>query len=208
MLLHLSHVCPFSSKSTLGLISPLEEDDSELCAIDAEPEHSSSRSIPSPLPAHQSSCSPIPPPTTKPSSSNTHDWVQALLAEESLQTTSQPAPPTVSNIPTSASRPLVRSRRPNVPSVEQQLLDVLTQPPVSQRPHIPTEGEEMYFFVMSLVPRLNRLSRQSQIQAQMHFLEYLNELEEQEPALQRRSASHHRTRAAFHPYNCSEHHQT
>lgn len=63
---------------------------------------------------------------------------------------------------------------------EQQLLQLLTSEQVPVPPYVPKDKEEMYFFALSLVPRLNRLSRSSQGCAQIHILQYLTDLEKEE----------------------------
>ena len=45
---------------------------------------------------------------------------------------------------------------------------------------MPKDEEEMYFFALSRVLRLNRLPRSTQASAQIHILKYLTDLEKQE----------------------------
>lgn len=82
----------------------------------------------------------------------------------------------------SATQPSRKKRRGSKTPVdaEQQLLDILTAERVPVPPHVPNDGEAMYFFSLSLVPMLNRLPRSTQTRAQMHILQYLRGLEEEE----------------------------
>ncbi|XP_041645374.1 uncharacterized protein LOC121510985 [Cheilinus undulatus] len=66
------------------------------------------------------------------------------------------------------------------PTVEKQLLDIIRQPLTTPAPHVPSQDEEMFYFALSLVPQLNRLSRATQTQAKIHILAYLAGLEAQE----------------------------
>lgn len=73
-----------------------------------------------------------------------------------------------------------RRRAPAQNTTEQQLLDIITQPTTTASPHIPTHEDEMYYFVLSLVPKLNRLQPRNRNRAQLHILSYLTDLEEEE----------------------------
>ncbi|XP_065120436.2 uncharacterized protein [Paramisgurnus dabryanus] len=69
-------------------------------------------------------------------------------------------------------------KRKRLPSaVEEQLLDIITQTNSPILPHVPREVDEMYYFALSLVPKLNRLHPRNQTKAQIHILQYLADLE-------------------------------
>lgn len=63
---------------------------------------------------------------------------------------------------------------------DQQLFQLLTSEQAPVPPYVPKDQDEMYFFTLSLVPRLNRLSRSSQTHAQVYILQYLADLEKKE----------------------------
>lgn len=134
-------------------------------------------------------------PHTPPSgliTSTAHPHIQAIPSE-----TRQSSP--------SQTRPAHGRRRQVVIDAEQQLLDIISIPTSNVPPHVPTAQEEMYYFALSLVPKLNRLSREAQAQAQTHILTCLTELEDRQLA-QRNTpgpirGSNSSTSTVFHPYS-------
>nr|XP_055029943.1 uncharacterized protein LOC129418986 [Misgurnus anguillicaudatus] len=104
-----------------------------------------------------------------------------------------------------------RKRTNQQSSTEQQLLDIITQPTTTPSPHIPRQEDEMYYFALSLVPKLNRLLPRNRTRAQMHILGYLADLEledenqrqqaTQAHTLFQGTASHPPQGAAFQPYH-------
>ncbi|KAL2093116.1 hypothetical protein ACEWY4_010428 [Coilia grayii] len=212
------HMQPRSSRSTLGPapspllehslpepdVPPMEEDDE----VEQFTQHATplpQRSTPTPLPAQcgtsptpllaQSGTSPTTP-TLMPRRAP-HPRVQALIGESATQS-SQPPP-----------RPRER-RRPVMSAVEEQLLDIITEPQSNPPPHVPTIAEENYHFAMAMVSKLNRLSERAQGQAQMHILGYLTEmLERERPQLPPQGPLHHQPHtSAFYRYPPTQFHHT
>ena len=104
-----------------------------------------------------------------------HPRVQALSSRSAIN-------------PSQPSRREKRRRSSSAVSTEQQLFDILTADNVPVPPHVPTDGEEMYFFTLSIVPRLKRLSVSSQAKAQVHIIQYLTEVEKEDQRTQNQPA--------------------
>ncbi|XP_058626185.1 putative uncharacterized protein DDB_G0290521 [Onychostoma macrolepis] len=171
----LPHMQARSSRHTLQL-----EDvpvDMSIAEDDVELELAELSRPSSPVPPQQRSANPTPstilrsdtstpPPASQRSNTPTpHPRVQALISE--TQTTRQ------------------KKRRSNDPTAtEQQLLEILTQPTTTPAPYIPKKGDEMYYFALSLVPKLARLCPRNQTKAQVYILTYLSDLEEEEQNMQ------------------------
>ncbi|XP_053283490.1 uncharacterized protein LOC128444850 isoform X2 [Pleuronectes platessa] len=130
-------------------------------------------------------------PSTLPSRPATHTVISRpsslYITEVEQRTASIPHHPRVqaltSGSATNPSQPSRREKRrgsSSAVSTEQQLLDILTADYVPLPTHVPTDGEEMYFFALSLVPKLKRLSVSTQARAQIHILQYLTDLAEKE----------------------------
>ncbi|KAM9321813.1 uncharacterized protein KZ484_021879 [Pholidichthys leucotaenia] len=168
----LPHVQRRSSRSSLQTVEVKEEltESMELSAVEEEDatamQPKLEPSSPTPSTSSQRPPSPIPSVTSQRSATPTpHPSVQALITDSPQ---------------TRAPRRWRRRGSPIQPGIEQQLLDIIKQPATNTPPHVPTSEEEMYYFALSLVPRLNRLSRATQGEAQIHILTYLSELEERE----------------------------
>ncbi|XP_050949337.1 uncharacterized protein LOC127152615 [Labeo rohita] len=190
----LPHLNPRSSRCSLDPIQPLEDtqDPIDLSAIEEDVERTAT-------PTSQRCNTPTPPsgpitstPHSRASPTPAHPRIQAILSETRQSTSAQ-------------TRPARDRRRQVVSEAEQQLLDIISIPTSNVPPHVPTAQEEMYYFALSLVPRLNRLSREAQAQAQTHFLTYLTELEDRQLAQMNTPGpirgSHSSTSTAFHPYS-------
>ncbi|XP_057194409.1 uncharacterized protein LOC130557018 [Triplophysa rosa] len=148
-------------------------------------------------PPQQRSVTPTPSTNSRSDTSSAYPSMQALSTES--QTTRQK-----------------RRRSNDTNATEQQLLDILTQPTTTPSPYIPNEGDEMYYFVLSLVPKLRRLLPQNQTRAQVHILTYLSELEAEEQNMQQSHTTTHPFTSSqqphsygFHQYRpTSPHHQS
>lgn len=94
---------------------------------------------------------------------------------------------------TDSEQPRLKRKRSSVsPSTtEQQLLDIITQPTTPVQPNVPRQEEEMYYFALSLVPKLNRLLPRTRSRAQIQIMTYLADLEvEDEGQRQHATAGH------------------
>lgn len=163
----------FSSKNTLQLedepvdMSVAEEDvDAEICQLSRSQSPFTAMQRPA-TPALESQISPAPTPpqgtctpplsTQVPDTPALHPRVQSIRNE---------------------GRQRQKRRRVDSPSpTEQQLLDIITQPTTTAPPHVPRQEDEMYYFALSLVPKLSRLHPRNQNRAQIHILNYLSNLE-------------------------------
>lgn len=129
---------------------------------------------PPPLPGTSTGTSTPPTTTQRPltPSSTMHPRVQALISESQQQRQK-------------------RRRTVSPTSTEQQLLDIITQPATPAPPNVPRPEDEMYYFALSLIPKLNRLLPRSRTRAQIQILTLLDELEcNDEDQRQQAAAAH------------------
>ncbi|XP_026095530.1 uncharacterized protein LOC113067371 isoform X4 [Carassius auratus] len=152
----LPHLSPRSSRCELGPGEPLEDtqDSTDLSSVEERTATPPAQTPSTPL----SPARPVERTATPPASEGC-----------SAQTPSTPLSP--AHTPTQT-RPAPDSSRPAV-SEDEQLLDTVP---------VPAAHQEMYSFALSLVPRLTRLSREAQAQAQAQFLTLLSELEDRQLA--------------------------
>lgn len=156
---------------------------------DVDPELADLSRSSSPVPPQQRSGTPTPT-NSRSDTSSPYPSVQALSTES--QTTRQK-----------------RRRSNDTNATEQQLLDILTQPTTTPSPYIPKDGDEMYYFALSLVPKLRRLLPRNQTRAQVHILTYLSELEAEENMQQSHTTTHPFTSSQqSHSYGFHQHHPT
>ncbi|KAK7160733.1 hypothetical protein R3I94_004831 [Phoxinus phoxinus] len=97
----------------------------------------------------------------------------------STQIADPPAHPRVQTIVNEGRQRQKRRRVASPSPTEQQLLDIITQPTTTAPPQVPRQEDEMYYFALSLVPKLNRLHPRNQNRAQIHILNYLANLEDE-----------------------------
>ncbi|CAM4572105.1 unnamed protein product [Leuciscus chuanchicus] len=168
----LPHMQARSSKTTLQLedepvdMSLAEEDvDPEICQLSRpySPLTVVQRSA-TPVLESQISLTPTPPPATS-------------TPPLSAQIVDTPAHPRVQAIMNEGRQRQKRRRVASPSPTEQQLLDIITQPTTTAPPHVPRQEDEMYYFALSLVPKLNRLHPRNQNRAQIHILNYLATME-------------------------------
>ncbi|XP_049459842.1 uncharacterized protein LOC125905717 [Epinephelus fuscoguttatus] len=175
----LPHLQPRSSKSTLQPVDLSEDTPAELMC-----EEDDLTAGPSGLPARPGTPAT---PTLRSISSSPHPTDVGPRSTHQLSELPRSAtPPThprvqalSSGAETHTTQPGRKKRRGSTTAgpLEPDLLDILTTP---VPPHVPKDEEEMYFFALSLVPRLNRLPRSTQACAQIHILQYLTDLEKEE----------------------------
>ncbi|XP_053539390.1 undifferentiated embryonic cell transcription factor 1 isoform X2 [Ictalurus punctatus] len=163
-----------------------EEDlDPELSELSSPPStFMTVQSFATPTPsAGQRSATPTPPLTTTRSAMPTPPI--------SAQRSATPTPhPRVQALKDESQQPRQKWRRTVVPNpTEQQLLDIITQPTTSSPPYIPRQEDEMYYFAMSLVPKLNRLHPRLQTRAQIYILNYLSDLQFEEENLRQQHST-------------------
>ncbi len=79
---------------------------------------------------------------------------------------------------TDSQQPRQKRRRTVSPTTtEQQSLDIITQPTTPAQTNVPRQEEEIYYFVLSLVPKMNRLLPTNCTRAQIQIMTYLADLE-------------------------------
>ncbi|XP_048035255.1 uncharacterized protein LOC125260777 [Megalobrama amblycephala] len=170
----LPYMQPRSSRHTLQ--SEPEPLDMTVAEEDVEPELSELTTPFNPLPAIQRpatpllagerSATPTPLPSTRTPqitahradtpTPTIHPRVQALVTDSQQQKRRRTVSPT---------------------TTEQQLLDIITQPTTPAPPNVPRQEDEMYYFALSLVLKLNRLLPRNRTRAQIQIMTYLADLE-------------------------------
>ncbi|XP_078018337.1 uncharacterized protein LOC144458772 [Epinephelus lanceolatus] len=178
----LPHLQPRSSKSTLRPIDLCEDTPAELMC-----EEDDLTAGPSGLPSRPGTPAT---PTLRSTSSSPHPTDVGLRSTHQLSELPRSAtPPThprmqalSSGAETHTTQPGRKKRKGSTTAgpLEPDLLDILTTEETPVPLHVPKDEEEMYFFALSLVPRLNRLPRSTQARAQIHILQYLTDLEKEE----------------------------
>ncbi|XP_049909247.1 nuclear pore complex protein Nup214-like isoform X4 [Epinephelus moara] len=176
------HLQPRSSKSTLRPVDLSEDTPAELMC-----EEDDLTAGPSGLPSRPGTPAT---PTLRSTSSSPHPTDVGPRSTQQLSELPRSAnPPThprvqalSSGAETHTTQPGRKKRRGSTTAgpLEPDLLDILTTEETPVPPRVPKDEEEMYFFTLSLVPRLNRLPRSTQARAQIHILQYLTDLEKEE----------------------------
>lgn len=95
-----------------------------------------------------------------------------------------------------------RRRTVSPTTTEQQLLDIITQPTTPAPPNVPRQEDEMYYFALSLVPKLNRLLPRNRSRAQIQIMTYLADLELEDDGQRKQATVTHtvyHTRGRQHP---------
>ncbi|XP_052456732.1 uncharacterized protein LOC128016252 [Carassius gibelio] len=151
----LPYMQPRSSRHTLQ--SEPEPLDMTVAEEDVEPELSELTTF-NPLPAIQRPATPLlasgrsATPTPLPST-----YTPQITAHRA-DTPTPTIHPRVQALVTDSQQHKQKRRRTVSPTTtEQQLLDIITQPTTPAPPNVPRQEDEMYYFALSLVPKLNRL---------------------------------------------------
>ncbi|XP_062407584.1 uncharacterized protein LOC134098525 [Sardina pilchardus] len=77
--------------------------------------------------------------------------------------------------------PPVRKRA--APTLEDKLLAIVKEPSTQPQLNMPREGEEMYYFALSLVPTLNKLSERGRLRARSVLTEAVSNIYDQDQVL-------------------------
>lgn len=187
---------PRSSRDTLR--SELEPLDMTVAEEEVEPELSELTTPLSPLPAIQRPATPL---LADERSATSTPQITAHRADTPTPTIH----PRVQALMTDSQQHRQKRRRTVSPTtIEQQLFDIITQPITPMPPNVPRQEDEMYYFALSLIPKLNRLLPRNRSRAQIEIMTYLADLELEDEGQRQQAAAAH----TVFPSRGSQHPQT